>query len=67
MKFTMLLFLAALGLMFFLEGLLYFVGARHLRPFFLKLAETEPDRLRLYGLGGMLAGTTCVALVRMFF
>lgn len=53
----------ALGLWFFAEGALFFLGAERLRPMLLQLAETEPKILRRMGFFSMCAGLGIIAII----
>ncbi len=65
MKFQWNIFIAALGLALILEGLPYFLGPEAVKKFVGKVLELQPSTLRFFGLTGIIAGLTLVALSRL--
>lgn len=65
MKFQMNIFIAALGIALILEGLPYFLGPEAVKKLVGKVLELPPSTLRFFGLAGIIAGLTLVALSRM--
>jgi uncharacterized protein YjeT (DUF2065 family) len=65
MNFQWNIFIAALGLALILEGLPYFLGPDAVKKFVRKVLELPPSTLRLFGLTGIIAGLTLVALSRL--
>lgn len=59
------LFLCALGLAVFMEGLFYAACAKKLPEMFLFMSAQRPARLRLGGFSAMLAGLALIALARL--
>ena len=59
------LFVCALGLAIFMEGLFYAVCAKKLSGIFLYMAAQRPSTLRAGGIIAMLAGLAAIALVRL--
>jgi uncharacterized protein YjeT (DUF2065 family) len=64
MNFQWNIFIAALGLALILEGLPYFLGPEAVKKFVGKVLELPPSKLRFFGLTGIIAGLTLVALSR---
>ncbi len=64
MRFQWNIFIAALGLALILEGLPYFLGPEAVKKFVGKVLELQPSTLRFFGLTGIIAGLTLVALSR---
>jgi len=64
MTFQWEIFLAALGLALILESLPYFLGPEAVKKLVSKVLELQPSVLRLFGLAGIIAGLTLVALSR---
>ena len=65
MKFQMNIFIAALGIALILEGLPYFLGPEAVKKLVGKVLELPLSTLRFFGLAGIIAGLTLVALSRM--
>ena len=57
-------FLAALGLVFVIEGLIFAAFPGHAKRAMVSVLETPEHLLRLIGLGSALVGVVLVALVR---
>jgi hypothetical protein len=57
-------FLAALGLVFVIEGLLFAAFPGHAKKAMLSVLETPEASLRAIGIGSALAGLLVVALAR---
>ena len=65
MKFQINIFIAALGLALIIESLPYFLGPESVKKLVSKVLELPPRMLRFFGLAGIVAGLTLVALSRM--
>ena len=65
MKFQMNILIAALGIALILEGLPYFLGPEAVKKLVGKVLELPLSTLRFFGLAGIIAGLTLVALSRM--
>ena len=65
MTFQWNIFIAALGLALILESLPYFLGPEAVKKFVAKILELPPSTLRFFGLGGIIAGLSLVALSRL--
>ena len=57
-------FLAALGLVFVIEGLIFAAFPTHAKKAMLSVLETPETSLRAIGLGSAIAGLLLVALAR---
>jgi uncharacterized protein YjeT (DUF2065 family) len=57
-------FLAAFGLVFVIEGLIFAAFPGHAKRAMVSVLETPEHSLRLIGLGSALVGVVLVALVR---
>jgi uncharacterized protein YjeT (DUF2065 family) len=57
-------FVAALGLVFMIEGLVFAAFPTHAKKAVLSVLETPEQSLRIIGLGSALAGLLLVALAR---
>ena len=58
-------FLAALGLVFVIEGLIFAAFPAHAKKAIVAVLETPEHSLRLIGVGSALIGLVLVALVRL--
>ena len=56
--------LAALGLVFILDGIAPFINPRGLKRIFARLLDASERELRIAGLGSMLVGVVILFLVR---
>jgi uncharacterized protein len=57
-------FLAALGLVFVIEGLIFAAFPQHAKKAVLSVLETPEHSLRVIGVGSAIAGLLLVALAR---
>ncbi len=55
-------FVVAIGLVFMIEGLLYALMAGKMKEMALQILETEPQTLRIIGVGSILIGAVIVKL-----